>query len=76
MAEQSRGQVDDERPDDLEKMGVEASVARAWLAEQDGDDEGDSEDLDSPLEIWPQNWPALRAWLAMRESDTEEQPPS
>jgi hypothetical protein len=53
--------VQDQRGDDLARLGVPADEAAAWLAEQDGLDD----DLAQPLVVWPENWPVLRLWLRL-----------
>lgn len=64
-----RGQVNDERADDLDRMGVDAATARAWLAASDEGDPAelqDDEPADEPLHVWPENWPVLRLWMRLQ----------
>lgn len=74
MAEQRRGQVDDQRGAELEKLGVKPQDAAAWLAEQDCLDEGDGEggpaarELQAgaaPLVVWPENWPVVNLFIRL-----------
>ena len=66
-----RGWQPDERGDDLARLGVDAAQAQAWLAAQDGDDEPEDgaagdEQPGEPLQVWPENWLALQAWLRLQ----------
>lgn len=61
----------DERQDDLQRMGIAGAQAQAWLAEQDGSSNPDDgaagdEQPGDPLQMWPENWPALQAWLRLQ----------
>lgn len=61
----------DERVDDLRRMGISPEDARAWLADQDEtppavDGQAGDEQPGDPLQIWPENWPALRAWMRLQ----------
>lgn len=56
---------------DLQDFGLDPAAAQAWLdglgeapAVQDGA-AGDEQPGD-PLQVWPENWPALRAWLKLQ----------
>lgn len=65
------GGVRDERVDDLQRMGINAEQAQAWLAGQDegppaADGQAGEAEPGGPLHIWPENWPALRAWMRLQ----------
>lgn len=59
-------QVDDQRADELTKLGVAADTALAWLAEQEAEDEEAEAQAAGSLVIWPENWPVLRLFLALQ----------
>lgn len=74
MAERRRGQVKDQRADDLARMGLGPAEMAAWLAQQEVDgDEGEEgegadadEDADGPFQVWPENWPVVRLFLQLQ----------
>jgi len=52
-------------------MGLDPSLAQAWLADQDqAGDPDDGADCDEQpggtLAVWPENWPALRVWQLLQ----------
>lgn len=57
----------DERQAELEKLGVGAEEAAAWLAEQDPEEEAEEgPDTAKPLVIWPENWPVLQLFMRLQ----------
>ena len=75
MQERRRGQQRDERQDDLQRMGLPADQAQAWLAGQGVDTDDDSARDDgaecdqppgAPLAVWPDNWPVLQVWQRLQ----------
>jgi hypothetical protein len=72
VAEQRRGQVQDQRGDDLARLGVPAAQAQAWL-ERLGTGEPEPDDLQAhtaaggpPVVLWPENQPAWRVWMRLQ----------
>lgn len=65
------GGQQDERQDDLQRMGIAGAQAQAWLAEMEGSSDhedgaaGDEQPGDA-LQVWPENRPALLAWMALQ----------
>lgn len=80
MAERRQGRDRDERTDDLVRMGWSLERARAWLAQQDGLDDGGAAvdpdpdcdggtcaaDPEAPLAVWPENGPVLGVWMRLQ----------
>jgi len=59
--------VVDERQAELERLGISAADAEAWLAEQDPeDDTEDGPNTSQPLVIWPENWPVLQLFMRLQ----------
>lgn len=61
MAEQRRGQVDDQRGAELRKLGMPEDEIAAFLANERP--EGEEDEATGPLVVWPENWPVLRLFL-------------
>ena len=47
---------------------MDAATVQAWLASQvcEDEDEGVEPELDTPLAVWPENWPVLQLFLALQ----------
>jgi hypothetical protein len=63
VASLRRGRVDDQRAQELRKLGVPADQAQQWLAAQEPD-EGEADD-DGPLIVWPENRPVVRLFMQL-----------
>lgn len=61
MAEQRRGQVDDQRGAELKKLGMPEEQIAAFLAAEQVD--GEDDEASGPLTVWPENWPVVRLFL-------------
>lgn len=66
-----RGEVDDRRETELTKLGVQAEAARAWIAQQEPEDETDEapdpgEAPGQPFAVWPENAPVLELFLRLQ----------
>lgn len=64
------GEVQDLRHLELQKMGITAEAAAAWVASQEpeaAEEGGDTlVQASGPHEVWPDNWPALRLFLQVQ----------
>lgn len=47
-------------------MGVDEAEARAWIASQLPEGEEPEDDAEGPLEVWPENWPALGLFMRLQ----------
>jgi hypothetical protein len=61
-------EVEDLRGAELQGVGMDAATVQAWLASQvcEDEDEGDEPATDTPLAVWPENWPVLQLFLALQ----------
>lgn len=55
----------DQRAEELKAQGLDDEAVRAWLEAEDGEAPRDDDGL-AQLVIWPENWAALRVWLAVQ----------
>lgn len=73
-----RGDIDDQRQDDLARMGVDAEEARQWIEQhepQDAELDSDGAPPDgapggwvpgAPVLVWPCNVPVYRVFMALQ----------
>lgn len=62
-----QGQLQDERPFELEKLGFSREQAHAWIEQHQLQQEQSADEAESlpggPFAVWPENWPVLSLFM-------------